>query len=78
MGKSVIGSLDEYRTRKGGNFTPEDVLTKSKEVIEEFGAERVIAIVQTKDGVIRRFNTQMDNVELTGLLETTKLYEYTD
>lgn len=74
----MMDEFNAYRTRKDGNYTPNDVLKNTKEVIEQHGAEKIIVIVQTKDDRIRRYNTQMDNVELTGLLEVAKILEFTD
>ena len=73
-----MNEFDAYRTRKSGNYTPVDVLKKTKETIEQHGVNRVIVIIQTEDDHIHRFNTKMDNVELTGLLEVAKISEFTE
>lgn len=73
-----MNDLEAYKTRKDGNYTPEDVLKQSQKTIKQHGVKRMIVIIQDQDDIIYRYNTELDTVELAGLLEATKMFEFCD
>ncbi len=71
-----MNDIEAHKIRKRGEFAPVDVLTKAKGVIEKYGAKKVVAIIQTDNDDIYRYNTELDVIELLGLLELTKHCEF--
>ena len=71
-----MNDIEKHKIRKNGGYTPEDTLNAAKRVLDE--AEDVVVVVKTKEGLIHRFNTPMDNIYLAGLLEATKIFEFMD
>ncbi|MBD8007566.1 hypothetical protein [Bacillus norwichensis] len=74
-----MNDIETYKTRKKGYLTPNDVMDEAKKDIAKMKVKRAIAIIQDdEDGTIYRFCTEMDQVELVGLLEATKMIEFLD
>lgn len=73
-----MNELENHKIRKRGDYAPIDVVEQAKELTQKQVVKRMVVVVQTEDDIIHRFNTAMDNVELAGLLEATKLFEFCD
>lgn len=71
-----MNELKDYKIRKNGDYTPNDVLEKAKEIVEKLEVKRMIVIIEDEEGNIRRYNTGMDIIEMHGLLEFTKALEF--
>ncbi|GIN93337.1 hypothetical protein J22TS1_43880 [Siminovitchia terrae] len=70
-----MNELEAHKIRKRGEYTPDDVLKEASFVIKEQNVRRMVVIIQTEDNVIHRINTELEDVELAGLLEVAKIYE---
>lgn len=73
-----MNDIETYKTRKKGEYTPADVLKKAADAISKEGAKRMVVVIQSEDDTIHRFNTELDTVELSGLLEAAKIFEFVD
>ena len=70
-----MNELKDYRIRKNGDYTPNDVLTKSTEIVKNHDVKRMVVIIEDENGTVHRYNTAMDIVEMAGLLEFAKVSE---